>query len=170
MQTLFEKQVLPLIDSAYRYAMALTRSVADAEDLVQEATLRAYGSFTSLRGDDAKPWLLTIVRNTHLTLQRRRRTAISLSELDETTDSVFVDSQPGPEELACDTELQHLLGSLVAQLKPEQREVLLLREVEDLNYREIANVLGIAEGTVMSRLARARAALKTLRDARRMEI
>lgn len=165
----FEDKVLPLLDNAYRYAVTLTRSAVEAEDVLQEAMLRAYRSFASLRSDDAKPWLLVIVRNTYFSMRSRHRTAVSLEALQEESTDLNAASRPGPEALAEDADVRRLLGTLLARLSPEHREVLLLREIEDLNYREIAELLGIAEGTVMSRLARARAALKALWSKRNAE-
>jgi RNA polymerase sigma factor (sigma-70 family) len=159
----FEAQVLPHLDAAYRYARWLARSANDADDVVQEATLRAYRSFADLRGADGKAWLLTIVRNCHLTAakQQQRRNLVPLPQDDEELSAELVASTPDPQTLAIARDEQRLLQRLMATLPEEQREVLVLREIEDMDYREIATVTGLPIGTVMSRLARARAALRT---------
>jgi RNA polymerase sigma factor (sigma-70 family) len=158
----FEAQVLPHLDAAYRYARWLARSPSDADDVLQEATLRAYRSFADLRGADAKAWLLTIVRNCHLTAaaQRRRRTLVPLPEEDDEHGTALIASTADPESAAIDRDEQRTLQRLMAALPEDQREVLLLRELEDMDYREIAQVTSVPIGTVMSRLARARAALR----------
>jgi RNA polymerase sigma-70 factor, ECF subfamily len=162
----FEAQVLPHLDAAYRFARWLTRSPGDADDLVQEAFLRAFRGFGRLRGGDVKAWLLTIVRNCHATALRQRRATVPLpQEPDEQFGSgalaVSADpasADPASASLAADE--RRTLERLIAALPEEQREVLLLRELEDMSYREIAVVTAVPIGTVMSRLARARAALR----------
>jgi RNA polymerase sigma-70 factor (ECF subfamily) len=160
----FEAQVLPHLDAAYRYARWLSRSTNDADDVLQEATLRAYKGFENLRGSDAKAWLLTIVRNCHLTTlsQRQRHTLVPLPEDHDELGVELVASTPGPEAVAMERDEQRTLQRLLAALPEEHREVLVLREVEDLDYREIATITSLPIGTVMSRLARARASLRTL--------
>jgi RNA polymerase sigma factor (sigma-70 family) len=159
----FEAQVLPHLDAAYRYARWLARSPHHADDVVQEATLRAYRSFEDLRGADAKAWLLTIVRNCHLTAwkQRLRRKSVPLPEEDEEYGAAMMADTPDPETEAIHRDNQRTLQRLLEALPEEHREVLVLREIEDLDYREIAAVTNLPIGTVMSRLARARAALRT---------
>jgi RNA polymerase sigma factor (sigma-70 family) len=158
----FEAQVLPHLDAAYRYARWLARSPHNADDVVQEATLRAYRSFDDLRGIDGKAWLLTIVRNCHLTAskQQQRRRAEPLPEEDEDSGAMMAET-PDPETEAIHRDNQRTLQRLLAALPDEHREVLVLREIEDLEYREIAAITNLPIGTVMSRLARARAALRT---------
>ena len=161
----FEGQVLPHLDAAYRFARALTGSAADADDLVQEACLRAFRGFDGLRGGDVKAWLLTIVRNCQASEFRRqqRRATVPLPEEGEELELVAADTVatlPEPERATLAADAQRTLERLLAALPLEQREVLLLREMEDMSYREIAVVTGVAIGTVMSRLARARAALR----------
>jgi len=155
----FDAQVLPHLDAAYRFARWLARSPADADDLVQEAMLRAFRGFDGLRGGDVKAWLFTIVRNCHLTgiAQRDRR---GLVPLPEEGGPQLVCPAPGPESASMRRDEQRSLARLLADLPPEHREVLILREIEELDYREIAAVTEVPIGTVMSRLARARAALK----------
>jgi RNA polymerase sigma factor (sigma-70 family) len=159
----FEAQVLPHLDAAYRYARWLARSSHNADDVLQEATLRAYRSFEDLRGADGKAWLLTIVRNCHLSAakQQQRRRSVPLPEEDEDHDGAMIAETPDPETEAIHRDNQRVLHRLLAALPEEHREVLVLREVEDLNYREIAAITNLPIGTVMSRLARARAALRT---------
>jgi RNA polymerase sigma-70 factor (ECF subfamily) len=159
----FEAQVLLHLDAAYRYARWLSRSASDADDLLQEATLRAYRGFEKLRGPDAKAWLLSIVRNCHLSAirQRQRQKLQPLPEDHGEGGTELVASTPGPEAAAIDRDEQRTLQRLLAGLPEEHREVLVLREVEDLDYREIATITSLPIGTVMSRLARARASLRT---------
>jgi RNA polymerase sigma factor (sigma-70 family) len=153
----FEAQVMPHLDAAYRFARWLAGAASDADDLVQEAMLRAFRAFDGLRGTDAKAWLLAIVRNCHFTaLQQRRGTVPLAAEHLET--AAATDGDPESESLARDE--QRLCARLLAALASEHREVLLLREVEDMSYREIATVTQLPIGTVMSRLGRARAALR----------
>ena len=163
----FEALVLPHLDAAYRLARWLTRSPGDADDVVQEAFLRAFRSFDSLRSPDARAWLLAIVRNCHLTAleQRRRRAAEPFTEEHEAREPAVGGAgsgagAAGPEEATVERDEQRTLTRLIAGLAPEHREVLLLRELEDMSYRDIATVTAVPIGTVMSRLARARAALR----------
>ena len=167
----FEVQVMPHLDAAYRFARWLSRSPFDADDIVQEAFLRAYRSFDTLRSADAKAWLLTIVRNCHATAlgQQQRRAYVPLpAEEGAPTDPVAVAATPDPQAASIERDEQRTLDRLVAALPAEHRQVLLLREMEEMSYREIAAVAGVPIGTVMSRLARARAALKAkwLEDAK----
>jgi RNA polymerase sigma-70 factor (ECF subfamily) len=159
----FEAQVLPHLDAAYRYARWLARSANDADDIVQEATLRAYRSFEDLRGADGKAWLLTIIRNCHLTTarQQQRRGSVALPEEGDESGGELAADGPDPETEAIHRDNQRMLQRLLAALPHEHREVLVLREIEDLEYREIATITSLPIGTVMSRLARARAALRT---------
>jgi RNA polymerase sigma-70 factor (ECF subfamily) len=148
--------VLPHLDAAYRFARWLCRRPGDADDIVQEAFLRAFRAFEGLRGGDVKAWLFAIVRNCHATAleQQQRRAAVPLTEEHE------VERSPDPESLSAADEERLAVRRLIAALPEEHREVLLLREMEDLSYREIASVTQVPIGTVMSRLARARAALR----------
>lgn len=159
----FEAQVLPHLDAAYRFARWLARSPADADDVVQEAMLRAYRGFDALRGSDAKAWLLTIVRNCHSTSlkQQQRRAHVPLPEEDDAQDGhALLATTPDPESASIHRDEEHTLERLIAGLPDDHREVLVLREIEDMRYREIAAVTNLPMGTVMSRLARARAVLK----------
>ena len=160
----FETQALPHLDAAYNLARWLARPPLDADDIVQDAMLRAFRAFDSFRGDNVKPWLLSIVRNCFLTAADRTRTnrAVPLpSEGDVGSDvpALIVDA-PDPEAAAIRAEESRRLADVVAKLPQEFLEVLVLREMEDLSYREIAQITGAPIGTVMSRLARARGMLK----------
>jgi RNA polymerase sigma factor (sigma-70 family) len=154
----FEAQVLPHLDAAYRFARWLSSSPGRADDVVQDAVLRAFRGFDAFQGGDARAWLFAIVRNCHATAmaQQRHRTFVPLDG------EVLVTPEPGPEEIALAQDASRSIVSLLAQLAPEHREVLVLREFEEMSYGEIARVLEIPPGTVMSRLARARSALKAL--------
>ena len=153
---------MPHLDAAYRFARWLCRS-DDANDIVQEAFLRAFRGYDTLRGGDVKAWLLTIVRNCYLTAleQQRRRPTVPLGEEHEEALRSETDTAiPDPESAMAAEDERRTLGRLIEALPAEHREVLLLRELEDLSYREIAAVTQVPIGTVMSRLARARAALR----------
>ena len=159
----FESLVLPHLDAAYRFARWLSRSPGDADDIVQEAILRAYRGFDALRGSDVKAWLLTIVRNCYLTAlkQQQRRAFVPLPEEHDALDGqAMIATIPDPESASMSRDDERTLDRLMSALPEEQREVLVLREIEELDYREIAAVTNVPIGTVMSRLARARAALK----------
>ena len=165
----FEAQVLPHLDAAHNLARWLTRSPAGADDIVQEAMLRAYRSFDGFRGGNAKPWLLAIVRNCFFTTLAQARQNIHVPLPEESAsndDGALMDGSPDPELAAIRAEQSRKLDLIVTGLPEEFREVLVLREMEDLSYRDIAQVTGAPIGTVMSRLARARALLKErwLRD------
>ena len=159
----FEAQVLPHLDAAHRLARWLNRSPGDADDIVQEAFMRAYRAFETLRGPDARSWLLAIVRNCHLSALagRRRRAYEPLTEEHEAQPASAAAATPSdPQSASIERDERRTLARLIAALPEEQREVLLLREMEDMSYREIAAIVEVPIGTVMSRLARARAALK----------
>jgi RNA polymerase sigma factor (sigma-70 family) len=159
----FEAVVLPHLDAAYRYARWLSRSPDDADDIAQEAILRAFRGFDALRGSDVKAWLLTIVRNCHLTAakQQQRRAFVPLPEEQDTQyGPAMIATTPDPESSSIRRDEERTFDRLMSALPEEQREVLALREIEEMNYREIASVTNIPIGTVMSRLARARIALR----------
>jgi RNA polymerase sigma factor (sigma-70 family) len=159
----FESEVLPHLDAAYRFARWLSHRPGDADDVVQEAILRAFRGFDALRGSDVKAWLLAIVRNCHSTAQtqRRRRGFVPLPEESDTQDGhVMTATTPSPEDASIRRDEQRTLERLIAALPEEHRTVLMLREIEEMDYRQIALVTNVPIGTVMSRLARSRAALK----------
>jgi len=151
----FEALVLPHLDAAYNLARYLLRDPHEAEDAVQNAFLRAMSYFEGLRGMDGRAWLLSIVRNTCYTQFRRRRSGGEKVEFDEEIHSQ--DTEVSEPEADLD---RSMAGSSVREglgrLTIEFREVLVLRELEGLSYKEIAHVIGAPIGTVMSRLARAR--------------
>ncbi len=153
----FEQTVLANLDAAYNLARWLTRDDRDAEDVVQEACLRAFRFFDSFHGGDSRAWLLTIVRHTCYTWLKKNR-AHELVPLDEELDSV--DTALNPEEMLLHNADQQALRQAVEELPIEFREVIILRELEGLSYKEIASVTGVPLGTVMSRLARARKRLQ----------
>ena len=150
--------MLPLLPSAYNLARWLTRNDHDADDVVQEAFLRAYRFFPSFRGADPRPWVLAIVRNTCWTWLRKNRSLEALPDLDGANEPV--ESAPSAEEDLVRRADGARLARGLEELPAEFREVLVLREMEELSYREIAEVAGIPVGTVMSRLARARRRLQ----------
>ena len=151
----FEEAVMPHIDAAYNLARWLTRNDADAQDMVQEAYLRALRFFSGFRGTDAKAWLLTIVRNTCYTWLRRNRSPELSCDFDELVQAREAEG-PDPETEQLMKAQARLVNEAIEKLPIEFREVVVLRELEELSYKEIAVVLGVPIGTVMSRLARAR--------------
>jgi RNA polymerase sigma-70 factor (ECF subfamily) len=151
----FEAMVVPHLDAAYSLARWLTRNDADADDVVQEAFLRAFRFFDDLRASDCRPWLLTIVRNTCYTWMRRNRPHELVADGDDAASSVE-DGAPSAEARLVREADAARLERAIERLRPEYREVLILREYEGLSYKEIASVTGASLGTVMSRLSRAR--------------
>ena len=159
----FEAEVLPHLDAAYRFARWLSHAPGDADDVVQDAILRAFRGFDTLRGSDVKAWLLTIVRNCHSTAlqQRQRRAFVPLPEENDAQDGyAMTATTPDPEDESIRRDEQRTLDRLIAALPEEHRTVLMLREIEEMDYAQIAAVTNVPIGTVMSRLARSRAALK----------
>jgi RNA polymerase sigma-70 factor (ECF subfamily) len=157
----FEQTVLPHLDAAYNLARWLTRNDQDAEDVVQDAFVRALRFFGGFRGGDARAWLLAIVRNTSYDFLRRHRPQEVTDAFDEEIHSTAVQSAT-PETQLIRRGDQVLVRQALEQLPLPWREVIILRELEELSYKEIAEVSGIRIGTVMSRLARARARLQQL--------
>jgi RNA polymerase sigma factor (sigma-70 family) len=157
----FEEVVLPHLDAAFNYARWLTRNEADAEDVVQDAYVRALRFFSSLRGDNARAWLLTIVRNTWYGRFPPRNSAHEMRVLDEMSNDPPAESLD-PEGLLLQRQTVDEVRAALEQLPVEFREVIVLRELEGLSYKEIAAVAGIPIGTVMSRLARGRERLLTI--------
>jgi RNA polymerase sigma-70 factor (ECF subfamily) len=158
----FEAIVLPHLSAAYGLARYLTRNEADAEDIVQEAMLRAFRYFGSFRGDGAiqsRAWVLAIVRNSAHSWRRRRRPEDSALEFDEAVHSeAAAGEDPGAELARGDS--RETLARALERLPDDLREVIVLREVEGLSYKEIADVAEVPIGTVMSRLSRARRRLQ----------
>lgn len=151
----FEEVLLPHLDAAFNYARWLTKNDADAEDVVQDAYVRALRFFSSLRGDDARAWLLTIVRNTWYGRFPRRAGGTVRTVADEEIDE-RADASLDPEARLIQQQTVDEVRGALETLPADFREVLVLRELEELSYKEIAAVVGIPIGTVMSRLARAR--------------
>ena len=155
----FEQVVLPHLDAAYNLARWLIRSPADAEDVVQEAFLRALRFFDGFRGGDSRAWLLKIVRNTCYSWVRKNRPAEFSDEFDETVhsgESLGEDVEAKLVSRAESERVRKALGTLPVAF----REVLVLREIERLSYKEISDVTGVSMGTVMSSLSRARQRLR----------
>jgi RNA polymerase sigma factor (sigma-70 family) len=161
----FESVMLPYLDSAYNLARWLSGSPADADDIVQEAFLRAMRYFDGYSGDTPRAWLLTIVRNTWFTEWKKRAHAQTTpfdEDLHGETHPVWSDTADAdPETLAVRADEIALVHRALGALTVEYREVLVLRELEDMSYREVAAIIGVPIGTVMSRLSRARSLLAT---------
>lgn len=159
----FQIRVMPHLDSAFNLARWLTGSHQDAEDVVQEAYLRAFKFFDSFHGEDGRAWLLGIVRNTFYTWYQQNKTKSQHVEFEEELHSIqlqhAVISEPdsnNPETMLVHKDNRRLLQQALEKLPVEFREVVVMRELEDLSYKEIAVIVGIPIGTVMSRLARGR--------------
>jgi RNA polymerase sigma-70 factor (ECF subfamily) len=161
----FEEALLPHLDAAHNLAKWLLRNEQDAQDVVQEAFLRAFKSFSGFHGSNGRAWLLTIVRNTSYTLLKKNRVADLTTPFDEEIHA------SGHESVSPATILEHsedaeLIREAMDELPAEFREILTLRHQEGLSYKEIAEIAQIPPGTVMSRLARARAKLRECLAAR----
>lgn len=161
----FEAVMMPHLDAAHNLARWLLRNEQDAQDVVQEAYLRAFKSFGGFRGSNGRAWLLTIVRNTSYTLLKKNKAVDLTTTFDEEIHA------SGHESVSPATILEHsenaaLIREAMDELPVEFREILTLRHLEGLSYKEIADVAQIPPGTVMSRLARARAELKEYLAAR----
>jgi RNA polymerase sigma-70 factor, ECF subfamily len=155
----FERVVLPHLDSAYNLARWLVRNPQDAEDVVQEACLRAFKFIGSYQGGDARAWVLKIVRNASYSFLEKKRPAELAVEFDETlhTEECGQEDAEGTLLRAAD---ERALRDALQELPAKFREALILRELEGLSYKEIADVMDVPIGTVMSGLARGRAQLK----------
>jgi RNA polymerase sigma-70 factor, ECF subfamily len=174
----FEQLVMPHLDSAYNLARYLTRNDADAQDVVQEACMRAFKYFDGFDGQYANAWLLKIVRNTCYSWLKENRPSEATLTLEDDLDDIDRDPAAmamnarglgrSPEELVGIRRDTERLNRAIEKLLPAYREILILREMDDFSYREIADIVGVPIGTVMSRLARARgllqAALRTSAD------
>src|SRR5579872_1713335 len=152
--------VLQHLDAAYNLARWLTHDPQAAEDVVQDALVRALKAFGGFHGGDARAWILAIVRNTAFTWLAKNRSHKTL-EFDETIE-VPESEDTDPAALAAHSADAEMVRSAIERLPPEFREVVVLRELESLSYQEIAAVAGVPVGTVMSRLSRARARLKEI--------
>jgi len=162
---LFEQTIVPHMNAAYNIALWLTRNAHDAEDVVQEAYLRAFRFFGGFSGNDGKAWLLTIVRNTCLTWLRREHAAGSAVMFDEQTHSPDRE-KTNPEVMLLGKSNLGQLRECVEELPLDYREIVVLRELDELSYREISEIAGIPVGTVMSRLSRGRKRLEDCVSAR----
>jgi len=162
----FEQAALPHLDAAYNLARWLTRNEQDAEDVVQEAFLRAFRFYAGFRGGDARVWLMKIVRNTCYTWLHENRPLQDAAEFDE---SFFPSDShsPNPEQVVLQNDNRALLRKALERLPSNFREVIILRELEGMSYREIANVTGMPAGTVMSGLSRGRHRLRQILTALR---
>jgi len=152
-------RLLVHLDAAYNLARWLTRNEQDAEDVVQEAYLRAFSYFSSFDGGDGRGWLLTIVRNTYYNWLKQNRVHDPTIPFEEDANSTR-SGAPNPETLAIEQERIHLLREALDNLPAEFRKVLVLREMKGLSYHQIASVARVPIGTVMSRLSRARKLLQ----------
>ena len=155
----FEQIVIPHLDAAYNLARWLMRNQQDAEDAVQEAYLRAFRFFDNFEGGDGRAWLLAIVRNVCRTSFQRAGAREATTEFDEQQHSAGAAST-GPEERLLKQVDIESVRSCIEALPPDYREVVILRELEELSYKEIADAVAAPLGTVMSRLSRARARLQ----------
>jgi RNA polymerase sigma-70 factor (ECF subfamily) len=162
----FRDAALPYLDDVFTLARYLTRNAADAEDAAQECYLRALRHFDSYRGPAMKPWLLTILRNVcNAEFSRRGRHDTSVDFADDETMPealpMWQEPQTSPEGALLREQDGATIRRLVAALPAPFREVIVLREISDLSYNEIAEVAGVPVGTVMSRIARARSMLRS---------
>ncbi len=159
-QASFHSQIMPLLDAAYSFARFLSRDVDAAQDIVQDAFLRAYRSFGGYRGENARAWLFSIVRNCYLaSLQDcRRKTRLNGDTREQDGSDAFeVPSQEDtPEEALLRKTESEAVQLAIGTLPRRLREILILREIEGLSYSQIAEVTSLPIGTVMSRLSRAR--------------
>jgi len=156
-QALFEQTIMPHLNAAYNLARWMTRNGDDAEDLVQEAFLRAYRSFETFQGNDARAWLLAVVRNTCFTwLKRKGQATVEFDEQIHGSD----DETPSTESVLLNEAALGSLQGCLEGLPLEFREVIILRELEELSYKQISEVARVPVGTVMSRLARGRKRLQ----------
>jgi RNA polymerase sigma-70 factor (ECF subfamily) len=165
---LFEEAILPHLNAAYNLARWLTRNEHDAQDVVQEAYLRAFRFFDGYKGGDGKAWLREVVRNTCFTWLRREKRNLTTVVFDEAAHSPPVHS-PDQEEALVNAANGTVLQNCIERLPDEFREVLIMRDLEEMSYRQIAEVAGLPAGTVMSRLSRARKRLAECVSGRNME-
>ncbi len=161
----FRETALPYLDDVYSLARYLLGNGSDAEDAVQECCLRAFRHFDTFRGGAVKPWLLAILRNVcRAEYARRAGVVVGLGgvagELPDDAAPLWNEAREAPDVLALTRLDAETMQRLIAELSPEFREVVVLREINDLSYREIAEVIDAPVGTVMSRLARARSLLR----------
>jgi RNA polymerase sigma-70 factor (ECF subfamily) len=158
----FENAVLPHLDAAYNLARWLTRDDHDAEDVTQEAFVRAFRYFDRLKGPEARPWLLGIVRNTCYSWLEKNRPAevVPVDDFDALLASSSQATSPSPEVILLQSANRKLVNQALEELPVAFREVIVMREIEDMSYKQIAAIVAIPIGTVMSRLSRGREMLK----------
>src|SRR5216110_2695382 len=161
----FEETMLPHLDAAHNLARWLLRNEQDAQDVVQEAYLRAFKSFGGFHGSNGRAWLLTIVRNTSYTLLKKNRAVDVTTTFDEEIHAASHEPV-SPATILEHAEDAELISQAMDELPADFREILALRHQEGLSYKEIADIAQIPPGTVMSRLARARAKLREYLSAR----
>jgi len=166
--TRFEQSILPHLDAAYNLARWLTRNEHDAEDMAQESYLRAFKFFDGFHGTDARAWLLAIVRNTCYTWLQQNRGRETMASFDEEIHTIENEAS-NPAKLVLKSDDREMLKQALEELPVEFREVVVLRDLEELSYKQVAEIANIPLGTVMSRLARARERLKRLLCARLKE-
>ena len=157
----FEEVALRHLSAAYNLARWLVHNDQDAEDIVQEAYLRAFKFFEGYRGGESRTWLLTIVRNTSYSWLQRNRARELTDSIDEAEEELSAEFTNPELRLVQDVDVQ-MVRTALAELPLEFREVLVMREFEDLSYKEIAAIADLPIGTVMSRLARGRKRLHSL--------
>lgn len=168
-RTEFEHTMLPHLAAAYNLAVWLLRHPQDAEDVVQEAYMKAYEAFDQFAGEHSAAWILKIVRNTCMTFLKRSTTnkvvridAISPGADHTLFEQMLIKSDEEPENIALIRSERAAVRKAIIELPMDYREIIILREFQDLGYQEIANITGIPIGTVMSRLSRARKRLGQL--------
>jgi len=159
----FQVMIMPHLDSAFNLARWLTRSDQDAEDIVQESYLRAFKFFDSFHGEDGRAWLLSIVRNTFYTWHQQNKMQVINTPFEEDLHSIKQEdasleqnTNNKPEEMLIQEDNRRLVHQALEALPVEFREVIVMRELEELSYKQIAEIMGIPMGTVMSRLGRSR--------------
>lgn len=158
----FDRYVVPEIPVLYRVALSLTRHHADAEDLVQDTLIRAYRAIDRFDGAHPRAWLLTILRHTHLN-RVRVRSAVLLADGDGVADTLDRLGSPAPaaEEVVVSEMFEGVVAEALAELPEKHRQVVQLVDIEGMSYQEAADAIGIPRGTVMSRLHRARARIRS---------
>jgi len=173
----FQAMVMPHLDSAFNLARWLTRNHQDAEEVVQDAYLRAYRYFDGFHGEDGRAWLLGIVRNTFYTWYQQNKAGAQCTQFEEelhstksADDNVAIDGEGNPESLLIQKDCQRQMQVALETLPLEFREVMVLRELEELSYKQIAGIAGIPIGTVMSRLGRGRKQLAEILAAQKVDI
>jgi RNA polymerase sigma-70 factor (ECF subfamily) len=171
--TRFEELALPHLDAAYNLARWLTRNDHDAEDVVQEAFVRAMRYFDRMKGNEARPWLLAIVRNTCYSWLEKNRPSdvVGLDDAGPLASDIETlghasPTEANPEVILLQSANRKLVNQALEELPVGYREVIVMREIEDLSYKEIASIAGIPAGTVMSRLSRGRELLKRAIESR----